>query len=71
MTRISLLAVTVDSQPEQLHLDPGRGLILRLEAGVHLDLTDASEETCTALAKLLMDAAALKRIEAVRLREVA
>lgn len=71
MTRISLLAVKVDSPPEQLHLDTERGFILRLEAGVHLDLTDTSEETCSALAKLLMNAAALKRIEAVHLREVA
>ncbi|PAZ15610.1 hypothetical protein CLM62_12495 [Streptomyces sp. SA15] len=71
MTAISLLAIKVDSPPEQIRLDTEHGLVLRLEAGVHLNLTDTSEETCTALAKLLMDAASLKRLKALRLREVA
>lgn len=60
MTAISLLSVLVDSRPEDIRLDPENGLRLRLEVGVHLDLTDASEETCRALARHLMTAARIK-----------
>ncbi|MFC8065424.1 hypothetical protein [Streptomyces sp. NPDC057293] len=60
MTAISLLSVKVDSPPQQITLDPEHGLRLRLEVGVHLDLTDTSEETCRALARHLMTAARIK-----------
>jgi len=61
VTRITLLAVKVDGPPEQPWLDTEDGLRIRLEVGVHLDLTDASADTCIALANLLLDAAAHKR----------
>jgi hypothetical protein len=63
VTAISLLSVKVDSPPQQLRLDPEHGLILRLEAGVHLDLTDTPEETCRAMARLLLNAAQIKRVQ--------
>jgi ferritin-like metal-binding protein YciE len=69
VTAITLLAIKVDSPPDQLRLDPTHGLILRLEAGVHLDLSDASEETCQAMAELLATAAQIKAVR--RLPEVA
>ncbi|MFJ9671426.1 hypothetical protein ACIRP5_11630 [Streptomyces sp. NPDC101221] len=69
MTAISLLAVKVDSTPQQIELDPENGLRLRLEVGVHLDLTDTSEETCRVLARHLMTAARIKAAQ--RLPEVA
>ena len=59
MTAISLLSIRVDSPPEQVRLDPD-GLLLRLEAGVSLDLSDTSPETCRMLARLLMQAARVK-----------
>ncbi len=68
MTRISLLAIKVDSPPAQIRLDAEYGLTLRLETGVHLDLTDTSEETCRAMARHLLTAArakAAQRIQAV------
>lgn len=60
MTAISLLSVKVDSTPDQIRLDLEHGLTLRLEVGIHLDLTDTSEETCRRLARLLMQAARVK-----------
>jgi hypothetical protein len=60
VTAISLLSIKVDSPPEQIRLDFDYGLTLRLEAGVHLDLTDASPATCRALAHAFETAAALK-----------
>jgi hypothetical protein len=68
VTSISLLSIKVDSPPSQIHLDAENGLTLRLEAGIHLNLTDTSEETCRAMARLLLTAArakAAQRIQAV------
>lgn len=59
MTAISLLSVYVDGPPDRVSLDPD-SLRLRLEVGVHLDLSDASPETCRAIARLLMQAARVK-----------
>lgn len=67
MTAISLLSIKVDSPPDQLQLTPS--LLLRLEAGVHLNLEDTSEDTCRAMARLLLNAAQIKRNQ--RLPEVA
>jgi hypothetical protein len=66
MTAISLLAIKVDSRPEQIRLDLDYGLTLRLEVGVHLDLTDASPATCRALAHAFETAAALKAADALK-----
>jgi hypothetical protein len=59
VTAISLLSIHVDSAPKQVSLDPD-GLLLRLEVGVSLDLSDASPETCRTIARLLMQAARVK-----------
>lgn len=67
MTAISLLSVHVDSQPTQISLDPD-SLNLRLEVGVHLDLSETSPETCRTIARLLMQAARVK--DSVHLRAV-
>jgi hypothetical protein len=66
VTAISLLSIKVDSPPEQLSLDPEYGLVLRLEVGVHLDLSDASEATCRAMARLLMQAARIKASQTLK-----
>jgi hypothetical protein len=63
VTAISLLSIKVDSAPEQIRLDPANGLLLRLEAGVHLNLDDASEETCRALARHFLTAAQIKKVQ--------
>lgn len=63
MTAISLLAIKVDSPPAQVRLNPEHGLTLRLEAGVHLDLSDTSEETCRALARHFLTAAQIKKAQ--------
>lgn len=65
MTSISLLSIKVDSPPEQIRLD-SHGL-LRLEAGVHLDLTETSPETCERLSQFFANAAELRRIDTRRL----
>lgn len=67
MTAISLLGIKIDSPPQQLSLSPE--LVLRLEAGVHLDLSDAPEDTLRAMARLLVSAARVKASQ--RVREVA
>jgi len=59
MTAISLLSIKVDTPASEISLNPD-GLLLRLEAGVHLDLSDASPETCRTIARLLMQAARVK-----------
>lgn len=59
MTAISLLAIKVDTPPLGLVTDDR--LLIRLEVGVHLDLSDASEETCRAMARLLLQAARVKK----------
>jgi hypothetical protein len=66
VTRIKLLSIGIDSQPDQLRLDTGSGITLRLEAGVHLDLTDTPADTCKALAELLTKAAQLKWADYLR-----
>lgn len=73
MTRVTLLALKLDALPGDLHLDTVHGEIIRLAPGVHLDLTDTPEETCVALAQLLLKAAAMKQSDAkvVSLQEVA
>lgn len=68
MTAITLLSVKVDSPPETIKLDAEYGLTLRLEVGVHLDITDTSEETCRHLSRLFAQAARTKanaRLKAV------
>jgi hypothetical protein len=60
VTAISLLGIKIDSPPEAILLDLDYGLTLRLEVGVHLDLTDASPATCRAIAHAFETAAALK-----------
>ncbi|GAA4823790.1 hypothetical protein [Streptomyces ziwulingensis] len=61
MTRISLLAIKVDSQPNDIRLSAeDHGLILRLAPGVHLDLSDTSEESLRVMAQQLMTAARIK-----------
>lgn len=69
MTAISLLAIKVDSPPEQIRLDPANGLLLRLEPGVHLNLDDTSEATLRAMARHLLTAARIKAAQ--QLPEVA
>lgn len=64
MTAISLLGIKVDSPPEELTLSPE--LVLRLEAGVHMDLSDAPEETLHAMARLLVQAARTKANQRIR-----
>lgn len=62
MTAISLLSIRVDSPPEQIRLDTVHGMqLIRLEDGVHLNLTDTSEETCQALAERLLTIAGIKK----------
>jgi hypothetical protein len=64
VTAISLLSIKVDSPPEQLRLDLDHGgPLLRLEAGVHLDLTRTSPATCQELARLIAQAG---RVNAAR-----
>jgi hypothetical protein len=63
VTSISLLSIKVDSPPEQLRLDLDHGPLLRLEAGVHLDLTRTSPATCQELARLIAQAG---RVNAAR-----
>lgn len=60
MTAISLLSIKIDSPPESIRLDFDYGLTLRLEAGVTLNLADASPATCRAIAHAFEVAAALK-----------
>ena len=64
MTAISLLAIKVDSEPEEVRLNPD--LLLRLEAGVHLDLASASEETLTAIGRCFFQAARTKASTSLR-----
>ena len=67
MTAISLLSIGVDSPPDQISLDPN--LLLRLEVGIHIDLSDAPEETLRTIGRCFLQAARVKANR--RLPEVA
>jgi hypothetical protein len=71
VTHVNLLSIGIDSQPQQIRLDPADGrLLLRLEVGVHLNLDKTSPATCRALAAAFENAALLKDLELRGLPEV-
>lgn len=68
MTHVSLLAIGIDSQPEDITLTVVDGMRISLGAGVHLNLRDASPATCREIARAFERAARMK--DFARLPEV-
>ena len=44
MTNVTLLAIGIDSRPEEIRLDVVGGMRIQLAPGVHLDLAKATPE---------------------------
>lgn len=59
MTHVTLLALGIDSQPEDIRL-VGAEMRIHLAPGVHLDLSKASPATCREIAGALERAARMK-----------
>ena len=50
MTNVQLLAIGIDSRPEEIRLDVVGGMRIQLAPGVHLDLAKATPEALRELA---------------------
>ncbi|MFF0736810.1 hypothetical protein ACFYVK_35015 [Streptomyces chartreusis] len=60
MTNVQLLAIGIDSRPEEIRLDVVGGMRIQLAPGVHLDLAKATPEALRELASVCSLAAQCK-----------
>lgn len=60
MTNVTLLAIGIDSQPEEIRLIVAETMRIQLASGVHLDLSKTSPATCREIAEALERVARMK-----------
>jgi hypothetical protein len=62
VTHVILNAIAVDGGPDDIRLDLADGMRVRLAPGIHLDLSQASEDTLATLADAFAQALHITRL---------